>query len=494
MSDGDSQIMNKNNHILVMDGDPGVQAALKVTLELALYEVDVFSRPADALGALSLLDPDAIIMDLNYSRDTLSGMEGLEVLAHLRQRCPRVPVLVMTAWGSVPLAVEAMKQGASDFIQKPWDNTHLLDTLSKLLKLGTYPPHQHGPSAEKQLSVRRLQEPSVRLLDTQAPSMRRLLDSIEQVAESDANILLTGENGTGKTLLASYIHQRSNRAEFAFVAVDMASIPETLFESELFGHVKGAFTDARQDRVGRFELAHEGTLFLDEVGNIPLTKQGKLLRVLEDRVFEPVGTSRSMRCDTRLISATNSELSQMVERGEFRQDLLYRLNTITLRVPPLRERLEDLSWLIDSNLSEFSRKYHKSAPPLSPAIRTALRNYHWPGNIRELKHLMERAVLLGQGDPMDLEQMGVPGPAIPPEAQPAGTLQLDPKQNPLASMDELERDIILHRLAMYDNRATRAAESLGMSRSAFYRRLEKYQIGSRRLHDSADHPVAIRKG
>ncbi|OWY37136.1 sigma-54-dependent Fis family transcriptional regulator [Xenophilus sp. AP218F] len=467
--------MSKKHRIMVLDDDHGVLTALKLTLQLAQYEVAAFSRPLDALAELEAVAPDAILIDLNYSRDTTSGQEGLALLTELRERCPGVPVLVMTAWGSVNLAVEAMKQGAADFIQKPWDNTILLNSLGNQLRLRESLRQQSRLSAENQLLRRHLHAQPELELASQAPGMRRLLNAIEQVASSDANILLTGENGTGKTMLAQYVHRRSTRAERPFVSVDMGSIAENLFESELFGHVKGAFTDARQDRVGRFELAHEGTLFLDEVGNTPLAKQSKLLRVLEERVFERVGVSRSQQCDVRVIAATNADLGQLVERGEFRQDLLYRLNTITLRVPPLRERLEDLPQLINHYLAHYTRKYQKPAPQLTPAIRAALASYHWPGNIRELKHLLERAVLLGQGDALDLELLGIPSPSAPLCA-PSSSPQLDFTQKPLASMDELERDIILHRLALHDNQATRAAESLGMSRSAFYRRLEKYRL------------------
>lgn len=467
--------MSKTHRIMVLDDDYGVLAALKLTLQLAQYDIVAFSRPQDALAELAQTAPDAILIDLNYSRDTTSGQEGLNLLSELRERCPGVPVLVMTAWGSVNLAVEAMKLGAADFIQKPWDNTILLNSLVNQLRLRDSLRQQSRLSAENQLLRHQLHTRPELALASQAPGMCRLLHVIEQVAASDANILLTGENGTGKTMLAQYVHRRSTRAERSFVAVDMGSIPENLFESELFGHVKGAFTDARQDRVGRFELAHEGTLFLDEVGNIPLDKQSKLLRVLEDRVFERVGVSRSQQCDVRVIAATNADLGQMVARGEFRQDLLYRLNTIVLRVPPLRERLEDLPQLVAHYLAHYTRKYQKPAPRLTPAIHDALLGYHWPGNIRELKHLLERAVLLGQGDALDLELLGIPLPAVP-LAAPSSMPQLDFSQKPLASMDELERDIIRHRLALHGNQAARAAESLGMSRSAFYRRLEKYRL------------------
>lgn len=453
--------------VLVADDNANVRTALRLLLESEQMLIDAVATPGEALESVRRDAYDAIVLDLNYQRDTTSGQEGLDLVTALAalEECP--PIIVMTGWATVELAVTAMKRGASDFIQKPWDNERLLQVLSAQIRLARARASEKRLRAENQLLRDQLQSRDDGLV-AESPAMRALLGRVEQLARSDMSILLTGENGTGKSLLAEYLHRCSARAQQSLIAVNMSAITESLFESEMFGHVKGAFTDAHSSRIGRFELAERGTIFLDEIGNMSVVQQGKLLRVIEERAFERVGSSRTQKADVRVVSATNVDLERAVAEGRFRQDLLYRLNTVALHVPPLRERSADIAPLAQHFLARHARKYGRPVPLLSAAAARALQQQTWPGNVRELGHLMERALYLGSGDsiePADL-QLATPD---------AGATAADPDELP--SFDAIERDLIERRLAHFQGNAIAAARSLGMSRSAFYRRLEKHQLG-----------------
>ncbi|MGE5413070.1 MAG: sigma-54-dependent transcriptional regulator, partial [Syntrophomonadaceae bacterium] len=420
-------------------------------------ESETASSPAGALAALERRDFDAVLIDLNYARDTTSGAEGLDLLARIRDLDPHLPVLVMTAWGTVDLAVEAMRRGARDFVQKPWDNARLLTTLRTQIALGRALRQGERLEAENRL-LRHESEPA---MIAASPAMRPVLDVIARVGPSDANVLITGENGSGKAVVARALHAASPRAARAFVTLNAGGISEGVFESELFGHVKGAFTDARADRVGRFELAHGGTLFLDEIGNVPASQQGKLLRVLETGEFERVGSSRTIRADVRILSATNADLRAEVTSGRFRQDLLFRLNTIEIAVPPLRERREDIPALGQHFLSIHARRYRKPIAGFEPAALDALLAHSWPGNVRELDHAVERAVLMATGDRIRVADL-----ALRRGGDGARLEDL--------SLEEVEALLVRKAMERYGGNVSHAARALGISRSALYRRLEKH--------------------
>jgi DNA-binding NtrC family response regulator len=447
----------KGGRILVADDQKDVLAALRLLLKGEGLECETASSPAAALAALEARDFDAALIDLNYARDTTSGQEGLDLLARVRELDPHLPVLVMTAWGTVDLAVEAMRRGARDFVQKPWDNTRLLTTLRTQIALGRALRRGDRLEAENRI-LRNEAEPA---MIAGSAAMRPVLDVIARVGPADANVLITGENGSGKGVVARALHAASERAARPFVTLNAGGISEGVFESELFGHVRGAFTDARADRVGRFELAQGGTLFLDEIGNIPPSQQGKLLRVIETGEFERVGSSRTIRSDVRLISATNADLGAEVAAGRFRQDLLFRLNTIEIRVPALRERREDIPRLAQHFLEAYSRRYRKAIGGFETAALDALLAHPWPGNVRELDHAVERAVLMASGDrirPADfaLRRGGEGG-----------------RLEDLA-LEEVEGLLVRKAMERFGGNVSQAAKALGISRSALYRRLEKH--------------------
>jgi DNA-binding NtrC family response regulator len=405
-------------------------------------------------------DFDLAFIDLNYARDTTSGKEGLDLLAQLQELDGSLPVVVMTAWSSVELAVAAMRQGARDFVQKPWENERLLAIVRNQIELGRALRKGERLEAENRL----LRGDGRFQLIAESPAMRPALELIERVGPSDANVLITGENGTGKGVIARALHAASPRAGKPLVMVNMGGFAEGVFESELFGHVKGAFTDAKADRQGRFELADGGTLFLDEIANVPMNQQTKLLRVLETGEFERVGSSKSRRADVRFISATNADVRAEVTAGRFRQDLLFRLNTVEIHLPPLRERTEDISALAGHFLRHRTHKYRKPVESFAPAALEQLRNHSWPGNVRELEHVVERAVLMARGSVIQAGDLG-----LRPSA--ASTPRLDDM-----SLEEVESHLIRKTLARCDGNAQKAADALGLSRSAFYRRLEKYRL------------------
>ncbi|HWA24680.1 MAG TPA: sigma-54 dependent transcriptional regulator [Lacunisphaera sp.] len=447
------------DRILVADDQPDVLEALRLLLKGEGYLIDTVKSPAAAIKAIETRDFALALIDLNYTRDTTSGQEGLDLLAKLQAADPTLPVVVMTAWASVEIAVEAMRRGAKDFITKPWDNPRLLSIIKNQLELAGAVRAYRRLEQENQI-LRGKGGPN---LIAQSVAMRPVLEVISRVGPSDANILITGENGTGKGVVAQALHAVSVRAAKAFISVNMGGLPEGVFESELFGHVRGAFTDAKADRAGRFELADGGTLFLDEIGNIPLGQQAKILRTLETGEFERVGSSRTYRANVRLISATNSDLQTEVAAGKFRQDLLFRLNTIHIHLPPLRERREDIALLAQHFLKQHVNRYRKAITGFDDAAVEAMKDYAWPGNVRELDHAVERGVLMSQGKVVRAPDLGLnAGQAAP---------RLDDM-----SLEEVEAFLIKKTLARCDGNARKAAEELGLSRSAFYRRLERYKL------------------
>jgi len=447
--------------ILIADDQPDVLEALRLLLKSEGYQIDTAKSPAAVLKAVEAHDFAIVLMDLNYARDTTSGQEGLELLNKLQALDASLPVVVMTAWASVDVAVEAMRRGARDFITKPWDNPRLLTIVKNQIELCCAVRAYHRLQQENQLLRSKGSGPN---LIAQSAAMRPVLEVIARVGPSDANVLITGENGTGKNVVAQALHAVSVRAAKPFISVNMGGLPEGVFESELFGHVRGAFTDAKSDRAGRFELADGGTLFMDEIGNIPMSQQAKLLRTIETGEFERVGSSRVCHASVRLISATNSDLPAEVAAGKFRQDLLFRLNTIHIHLPPLRERREDIELLAQHFLKQHVERYRKPITGFDEAAVTAMRDYPWPGNVRELDHAVERGVLMSQGKAVRAPDLGL---TVARDATP----RLDEM-----SIEEVEAFLIKKTLARTDGNARRAAEELGLSRSAFYRRLEKYGL------------------
>ncbi|QDE94355.1 sigma-54-dependent Fis family transcriptional regulator [Myxococcus xanthus] len=449
--------------VLVADDQADVLEALRLLLKRDGLTVVTSQSPAGALATLEAEDVDLVLMDLNYARDTTSGQEGIDLLGRIRAQDASLPVVVMTAWGSVEGAVEAMRAGARDYVQKPWDNTRLLATLRTQLELRRALKRSRRLEEENQ-HLRRGQGNQLAMV-SESRSMQPVRRLIERVAPSGANVLVTGEHGTGKEVVARLIHGGSTRSERAFVAVNSGGLSEGVFESELFGHVKGAFTDAKSDRIGCFELADGGTLFLDEIGNMPLSQQAKLLRVLQTGELHPVGSSKTRRVDVRVVSATNVDLSRAVAEGRFREDLLYRLNTVEVQLPPLRERREDIPLLAAHFLAEQGRRYGRPNVRLSSEALEALLAYAWPGNVRELEHAVERAMLMASGDEVTQEDL------LLKRAGREGMARLEEM-----TLDEVERYLIERALARHEGNVSEAAKGLGLSRSALYRRLQYYGI------------------
>jgi DNA-binding NtrC family response regulator len=447
--------------VLVADDQRDVLEALRLLLKGEGYQTDTVESPAAALKALEQRDYDAVLIDLNYARDTTSGEEGLDLLARIHSADESLPVVVMTAWGSVTLAVEAMRRGARDFIEKPWDNNRVAAIVRTQIELGR--ALRRAIRLEAQSRV--LQGEGRPLLIAESPAMAPVLQIIARVGPSDANVLITGENGTGKGLVAQALHASSARAGRPMVTINAGGVSEGVFESELFGHMKGAFTDAKQDRVGRFELADGSTLFLDEIANVPLSQQQKLLRVLETGEFERLGSSRTRKADVRLISATNADPNAEVAAGRFRQDLLFRLNTIEIRLPPLRERRDDIPRLAKHFLGLHAQRYRKAITGFDPVALQSLVEHAWPGNVRELDHAVERAVLMASGNVVHRGDLGL-RPATPADAA-AGRLEE-------MSLEDVEAFLIRKAMTRYGN-VSHAAKALGLSRSALYRRLERYR-------------------
>jgi DNA-binding NtrC family response regulator len=446
--------------ILIADDQADVLEALRLLIKAEGYVAEAVTAPAAALHAVEARDFDAVLMDLNYTRDTTSGQEGLELLERILHLDAALPVIVMTAWGSVELAVEAMRRGARDFIQKPWDNARLSAILKTQIELGR--ALRRGQRLEEE--NRALRAERFPQLTAQSAAMRPVLDMISRVGPSDANVLITGENGTGKGLVAQTLHSSSLRSTRPLLTVNTGGLAEGIFESELFGHVKGAFTDAKTDRVGRFEMADGGTLFLDEIANISQALQGKLLRTLETGEFERVGSSKSRRVDVRVFSATNADLHAAVDEGRFRQDLLFRLNTIELRLPPLRDRREDIPPLAAHFLRQHAGHYRKAIALFDEGAMKALLSHTWPGNVRELDHAVERAVLMAEGETIRAADLGLRGGR-------EASLRLEEM-----SLEDVEALLIKKALARFNGNVSHAANALGLSRSALYRRLQRYGL------------------
>jgi DNA-binding NtrC family response regulator len=447
------------SRILIADDQPDVLEALRILLKGEGYQTDAVTSLAGIFTALEKRDYALIMMDLNYTRDTTSGQEGLEVIPRIQALDNTLPIVVMTAWATIDLAVEAMKRGARDFIPKPWDNNRVLAIVRTQIELGG--ALRKGRRLEAANQLLRGSAPN---LIAESPRMRPVLEMISRVAPSDANVLITGENGTGKGLVAQAVHALSPRASHSMITVNMGGLSEGIFESELFGHVKGAFTDAKTDRAGRFELADESTLFMDEIANVPLNLQAKLLRMLETGEFERVGSSKTLRANVRIISATNSNLTDEVAAGRFRQDLLFRLNTIEIPLPPLRERREDIMPLANSFLRQHAKRYRKDLAGFAEAARDLLLQHPFPGNVRELDHVIERAVLMAQSSQVKPNDLGL-----------TSAYEGSPRLEEM-SLEEVEAFLIKKALARFDGSARRAAEALGLSRSAFYRRLQQYGL------------------
>jgi DNA-binding NtrC family response regulator len=446
--------------VLAADDQEHILEALDLLLRPEGYRVDKVRSPALVREVLATTSYDAILIDLNYTRDTTSGQEGLDLLSQIVSLDATVPVIVMTAWGNVELAVEAMRRGARDFVQKPWENERLVSILRTQIELHRALQRAARLEAENRL-LRAEGRPE--FLAT-APAMQSVLDTISRVGPSDANVLITGEHGTGKEVVAQTLHALSSRSSRPLVAVNTGAIPDGVFESELFGHVKGAFTDARTDRIGRFELADGGTIFLDEIGNVPLRQQAKLLRVLESGEIERVGSSRSRRVNVRVLSATNTDLPAACAAGLFREDLLFRLNTVEIHVPALRERREDIPVLAAHFLSRYAARYRRPVQRFDPAAIQALLQYSWPGNVRELEHTIERAVLMCRAQEIQPADLSL-------SSQRVQTQNLED-----LSLEAVEAVLVRKALQRFQGNVSQAAEALGLSRGALYRRMEKYGV------------------
>jgi DNA-binding NtrC family response regulator len=443
--------------ILIADDQADILSALKLLLKREGFDVTTATSPAGVLDVAARESVDVALVDLNYTRDTTSGDEGLELVDQLRKLHPELPVVVMTAWATVEVAVQAMRHGANDFVEKPWNNQRLLSVLGNQVKLAQ--AHQRGRRLADENAILRAGDGS-KLVASSRP-MQDVVRLARQVAPSDASVLITGEPGTGKSLLARLMHDWSGRAEKSFISVNAGGLPETVFESEMFGHVKGAFTDAKADRMGRFELADGGTLFLDEIGNVPPAQQARLLRSLETGEFERVGSSRTQRADVRVISATNADLPEMIKDGRFREDLLFRINTVEIRLPPLRERREEIVELATAQLERKAAQYARAVHGFDAPALAALQQYNWPGNVRELNSVVERSLLLAMGSQVGVADLRLsPGRAGPPSLEEM-------------SLEDAERALIRSAIRRNGGSVPAAAEALGLSRSAMYRRLEK---------------------
>jgi DNA-binding NtrC family response regulator len=451
---------NGRPHILVADDQNDVLEALRLLLKGNGFDVDTTTSPSAALAALERRDYDAMLLDMNYTRDTTSGKEGLDMLSTLQTLEPDMPVVVMTAWGSIDNAVEAMRRGARDYVEKPWDNARLVSILTTQVELGRALRRAQRLESENRL----LRRDNLPRMIAESPRMKPILQLLERIGPSDANVLITGEHGTGKELVAQWLHASSSRNPRSFIAVNMGGLSEGVFESELFGHVKGAFTDAKTDRVGRFELADGGTIFLDEIGTVSLSLQSKLLRVLQTGDVERVGSSKSRHVDVRVVSATNANLQADVAEGRFREDLLFRLNTIEVHLPPLRDRREDIPALAMHFLRRHAARYRKPLTGFDAGGMQALLGHSWPGNIRELDHAIERAVLLAHGDQIRAGDLGL-----------RATTSAAPRLEDLP-LEDVEKMLIQKALSRYEGNVSRAAQALGLSRSALYRRIASYGL------------------
>ncbi|MEO1099779.1 MAG: sigma-54 dependent transcriptional regulator [Bacteroidota bacterium] len=457
----------ESGKVLMIDDDEDVLLAAKLLLKKNGHHVIIEKNPKKIPFLLNNDTYDVILLDMNFSKDITSGKEGFYWLSQIKEKDPNAVVILITAFGDVEMAVRALKEGATDFVLKPWQNEKLLATISTAIKLkNTYKEVDKLKKAKKQLEED-INQPFKDIIGKSA-SIKKVFDLIDKVAKTDANVLILGENGTGKELIARAIHQRSLRHDSSFVGVDMGAITETLFESELFGHKKGSFTDAKEDRAGRFELANSGTLFLDEIGNLSLPLQSKLLTAIQNREVTRIGSNKSVPVDIRLVSATNMHVHEMVNEGSFRQDLLYRINTVEINLPPLRERLEDIPLLATHFLDKYSKKYRKEIHGLSEEATMTLRKYPWPGNIRELQHAIERAIIMSDNPKLEPDDFFF--------LSQSKSVSSAENYSDNLNLDEVEKSLIQKAINIHDGNISKAANELGLTRASLYRRLEKHGL------------------
>jgi two-component system, NtrC family, response regulator HydG len=450
--------------ILMIDDDEDVLLAAKLLLKKHAHQVIIEKNPKKIPFLLNNDTYDVILLDMNFSKDITSGKEGYFWLSQILEHDPSAVVILITAFGDVEMAVKALKEGATDFVLKPWQNEKLLATISTAIKLKqSYKEVDKLKKAKQQLEAD-INQPFKDIIGT-SKSIKEVFNLIDKVAKTDANVLILGENGTGKELVARAIHQRSLRKDNTFVGVDMGAITQTLFESELFGHKKGSFTDAKEDRAGRFELANGGTLFLDEIGNLSLPLQSKLLTVFQNRVVTRIGSNQALPIDIRLVCATNMDIHTMVKENTFRQDLLYRINTVEIKIPPLRDRVEDIPLLANHFLGSYSRKYRKDVSGVTPEAMSSLQKYNWPGNIRELQHAMERAVIMSDNQVLNIDDFFFLR---------GGSASSDDINTDNLNLDEVERNVIKKAISIHGGNISKAAKELGLTRASLYRRLEKH--------------------
>jgi len=452
----------KVGKILIVDDNKSALSALNLLLQFEFETVVTISNPNQIISELRNNDFDVVLLDMNFSAGINTGNEGIFWLCEIRKISPTSEVVMITAYGDVELAVKALKNGAADFILKPWENEKLIATLKSAYKLRRS-SLEVDELKSKERNLKKEMNADQRQLIGSSPKMMKVMQLINKVAKTDANVLISGENGTGKELVAREIHHKSDRYSELLVSIDMGAIPETLFESELFGHKKGAFTDAREDRTGKFQLAHQGTLFLDEIGNLPFPLQAKLLAALENRTIVPVGSNKHVAIDVRLISATNCDLDDLVNKQQFRQDLLYRLNTIRIEIPPLRERGEDVEMLASFFLKRFEKKYHKSQLRLSSEAIKKLSKYHWPGNVRELQHSVEKAVILSESSIINADDFNF-------------RTSTSQRENQAFTLDEMEKQMIEIAIDKNNGNLTFVANQLGISRQTLYNKIKRYDL------------------
>lgn len=459
-----SNTMKQPGRVLIVDDNSDILISARLLLKKHYSLVKTSDDPQQIAALIEQFDFDVIVLDMNFTQDAMSGQEGFYWLNKILSINPSIVVIMMTAYSDIKLAVDAIKAGASDFITKPWQNEQLFASMAAAF--------QHAQTKKtvdhltrQTLGLSQAMNGSSQAFIGQSPVMQHVFETIEKAAKTDANILITGESGTGKELVARAIHQASLRANKTFINVDMGAISESLFESELFGHKKGAFTDAKSDRIGRFELARGGSLFLDELANLPLNQQAKLLTALQNREITPVGGVKTVAIDIRLISATNDNLLDAVNNGRFRQDLLYRINTIEIRLPPLRDRKEDIPLLIDYYLKHFCQKYQRALMINASDIQR-LSRYPWPGNVRELSHAIERAVILTDSDNLDISSI----------INTKQSINTDENTPQTFDLEKVEQMTIANALAHFKGNVSQAAKALGLTRGALYRRLDKYEL------------------
>ncbi|MDR9415508.1 MAG: sigma-54 dependent transcriptional regulator [Gracilimonas sp.] len=457
--------MKKTGRILVVDDDTDVLNAARLYLKQHVEKVDVETNPKLVPSLMKEYDYDAILLDMNFTEDVSSGEEGFTWLEKILEIDPAMAVVLITAYGDVEKAVQAVKMGASDFVLKPWQNEKLLATVTSAMNLSQSKRDSQRLKTQNAALKADMEQPYQNIIG-ESRVMEQVFQTIEKVAKTDANVLITGENGTGKELVARALHRRSNRSENAFISVDMGALPESLFESELFGHEKGAFTDAKESRAGRFEIANGGTLFLDEIGNIPLQLQPKLLSAIQTHEIRKIGSNKTTKIDIRLICATNENINEMVKNQDFRQDLLYRINTIEIKLPPLRERVEDVPLLVEHFLKKYRTKYKKQVHGITNQALEHLKNYHWPGNIRELEHAVERAVIMTDEDKLQKGDFLLMSRSENSDQLPVAGLNLE----------EVEKTVIRKAMEKHEGNISHAAEELGLTRASLYRRLEKYGL------------------